>query len=269
MPIALANLSRSPQVEVLQHGAVRITGHTFETSYRVCGIDDSDAYIIQYLEERWHFFNKELYGGVMKLPPFRINNKKKTLGLWYPGARRMEFGKRMFKLGGVSGEKDLLGTLVHEMAHQYVTTVLHTAEKDAHGPVWQHVMSSIGMDTDDKYRGPELKSEVRVTRETEIRERLKHNAPLEDADRHMGIDKYTVFRYLNPSKMKDLPIIVAPTERRGLFLTGWEVKKDGSVNFDLKCTFATDYVVVPGPLKIRTPAYRAAQAKADELNKSI
>lgn len=272
MPLQIANLSTSNLIQVLPHGAVKIVGGAeFRYTYELCSVDNSQQYITAYLVERWHFFNTHLYGGVMKVPPFRLNKRKRILGLWRPGAGVMEFGTQMFKLGGQTGEKDLLGTLVHEMAHQYVSQIIHKEEINPHGPVWQHVMQSIGMNTDAKYRGPSLKSKKQVTRETEINQRLTNNERLVDkivdSPSRLHIEKYTVFRYLNPDKMKDHPVILEPGVP-GMFASGWEVKKDGRVNFDLKSTFQTRYIVVPGPLKIRTPLYRAAQAKADELNKT-
>jgi hypothetical protein len=276
MPILnIANLSTSELVEVLPHGAVKIRNPAFKYSYSVCsigGISNDDFYVTEYLKERWEFFNKHLYGGVMKCPPFKINRKKRILGLWRPYSHLMEFGKQMFDLGGMTGEKDLLGTLVHEMAHQYVSEILHSPEKDAHGPVWQHVMQSVGMTTDAKYTGPRLKTKKQIEREEEVRQRLQNNQRLVDkqveSPTTLKIEKYTVFRYLNPDKAKDMPVIVEPGIP-GMYASGWEVKKDGKVNLDVRCTFQTRYLVIPGPLKIRTPLYRAAQAKADELNQNL
>ena len=256
----LANLS-SEGIIVHEHGGVSVPSSVqFKTHYSVCSLDTAEAYRIEYLKERWHYFNKHLFGALLREPDFRVNNKVKFLGLWFKGSRRIEVGKRMFKQ---PTEVNLLGTLVHEMAHQYNDEVLFSTDLDGHGESWQHIMQSVGLTTDAKYRGPTLKTTDRIQKEHEVRRVLDNNKNFDVVN--FRSDKYEVMRYVNPSKMKDVPIIIDPVHRPSMFLHGWELKKDGSLN-NVRSTFNASFVVVPGPLKSRTPLYRQAQAWADKMN---
>ncbi len=258
--LQLANLS-SEGIIVHEHGAVSIPSSVqFKTHYSVCGLDTAEGYRVEFLKERWHYFNTHLFGGLLKEPPFVISNKVRFLGIWYPGLKKMEFGKKMFKQ---PKEMPLLGVMVHEMAHQYVSEVLHSPDVDAHGPSWQHVMESVGMTTDDKYRGPELKTIDKIQKQEEVRRVLDNNKGF-DVERFRST-KYEVMRYVNPSRMRDVPIIIDPVFRPSMFLHGWEVKKDGTLG-RVRETFNASFVVVPGSLKIRTPLYRQAQLLADKMN---
>ena len=273
MPVQLANLS-SNGIEVLPHGSVKIPGHPFKYYYSETDISEADTMKVKYLEERWDYMNHHLFGGVMTRPPFFITRHKKRLGAWYPGMKKMEFSKMMFKQ---PDEYTLLGTLAHEMAHQYVSTVIFSNEKDAHGPAWQHVMQSIGLTTDAKYSGPSLKTIVQRDRENELHQRLKNNQRVgwddkkstdEDTNKEnmdkRRTTKYTVFRYVNPTRSKDHPIVIDPWKGFG-YMHGWEVKKNGEIA-NIRSTFDPDFVVLPGPLKIRTPLYRKAQELAEKMN---
>lgn len=256
----LANLS-SEGIIVHEHGGVSIPSSVqFKTHFSVCSLDTAEAYRIEFLKERWHYFNKHLFGGLLREPRFTVSNKVRFLGIWYKGPRTIEIGKRMFKQ---PSETPIQGTLVHEMAHQYDDEILFTRDVDAHGPSWQHIMASIGLTTDSKYRGPELKTTDRLQKEHEVRRVLDNNKNF-DVENFRS-DKYEVMRYVNPSKMKDVPIVIDPVHHSSMFLYGWEMKKDGTLN-NVRSTFNASFVVVPGPLKIRTPLYRSAQAWADKMN---
>lgn len=259
----LANLS-SEGINVHEHGGVSIPSSVkFKTHYSVCSMDNAESYRIDYLKERWHYFNRHLFGGLLKEPAFRVTNKTRKLGTWFPTSKRIEIAKKMFKQ---PNDINFLGTLVHEMAHQYDDTILFSGDLEGHGPAWQHIMQSIGLTSDPKYRGPELKTTDRLQKEKEVKRILDNNQSF-DVESFRS-DKYEVLRYVNPSRMKDVPVIVDPVEKQSMFLHGWEVKKDGSIS-DLRATFNASFVVIPGPLKIRTPLYKKAQSLADKMNMDI
>lgn len=264
-----ANLS-SQGIEVLEHGAVRIPAAVkFKFYYSLCDLDTAETYRLSYMKERWDYFNKHLFGGVMKEPKFVVSKKKKSLGVWYAGTKRMEFGTQMFRL---PSETTFLGTMVHEMAHQYDSDVLHTpyhAATKGHGPSWMHIMESIGMISDRYYRGPKLKTVKVLEKEKDIRRVLDTNKRVEPdggGQNRLSFKKYTVLRYANPEKGADHPIVARPYGgyMHG-FIKGWKIKKDGTPE-DVVSMFNPEFCIIPGPLKIRTPLYRAAQAIADEYN---
>jgi predicted SprT family Zn-dependent metalloprotease len=232
-----------------------------KTSYAVCALDTADAYRIDFLKEHWHYFNKHLFGGLLREPTFSLSNKKRNLGTWYKDQRMIEIAKRMFKQ---PKSTQLLGTLVHEMAHQYDDEILHTRDSDVHGQSWQHIMASIGLTTDAKYMGPPLKTVDKIQQEEQHRRILDNNAQIDPYS--FKTDKYLVLRFVSPSQGVDTPIVIEPSHELPVkYFYGWKVRKDGTLDGQRKM-FNVSFVVVPGPLKIRTPLYREAQKRADELN---
>lgn len=126
--------------------------------YSLCKIDKGTTFKLKYIKERWHYFNAELFGSAMKEPNLQVDKafkNPKTLGFWRPWDRVLLMAHKMFVL---PTDKQILGTLVHEMAHQYDAEVLKTPImermiKRGHGPTWDHIMKSIGMPADATYAG--------------------------------------------------------------------------------------------------------------------
>jgi SprT-like family. len=261
----IANLSKQG-IRVLPHGAVEIPGVKFKTFYTVCGLDNSDAYRVEYLRERWKYFNKNLFGSLMKEPKFSAQKNKRALGVWYARIRTIEIATRIFKQ---PKEFDLLGTLVHEMAHQYNSEVNHSTELDAHGESWQHIMMSIGMDTDPKYSGPALKTKQERQKEEELQRTLDSSKRVSGPGTDMVFDRVTVLRFVNPAQGIDCPMLAEPNRHESSlsrkFIIGRMVKKDGTVDERFR-SIRAELTALPGPLKMRTPLYRAAQKIADALN---
>jgi hypothetical protein len=82
------------------------------------------------LRDEWQGFNKDKLGNRLKLPVFLIDRTSKRLGHWDAQQRTL----------GISEQHiwqhpwlDVLETLKHEMAHQYVSEVLGIHDETSHG----------------------------------------------------------------------------------------------------------------------------------------
>lgn len=130
----------------------------FKTTFSIARIDRGTAFKLRYLKERWVFFNKELFGNEMEIPKFVILKafkNPKILGLWSSQDKTISVAHKVFTL---ENDKQLLGTLVHEMAHEYDSEVAKTPMSElfryrGHGPNWKHIMTSIGMPPDVAFTG--------------------------------------------------------------------------------------------------------------------
>mgnify|MGYP002777860696 CR=1 FL=1 len=78
----------------------------------------------------WHEFNKQHLGGVLRPPSLQIDRSTARLGHWQRETRTLSLSHE--HLIGHRWD-DVLGTLKHEMAHQYVDEVLGGDERP-HGP---------------------------------------------------------------------------------------------------------------------------------------
>lgn len=140
------------------HASIWIDGHLFKTPISYCVIEGrSTRYKETYLLERWKYLNEHCFSSKMQAPTMfeivRNTVSVKTLGVWDPSSKKMFFHPKLFDL---KDEGILLGTIIHEMAHQYVSEVLKASwsdQKSAHGPIWQQVMADLGLPVDAKYLG--------------------------------------------------------------------------------------------------------------------
>lgn len=115
----VGSLSRGP-ITVDEAAGVLIPNVKFPTTLSLGSIEGGGTtYKIKYLTERWNWFNTHLFGGVMKQPKFEITRSMpdiKQFGSWQPGTRILRMHPKLWAL---KSEAQCLGTLVHEMAHQY------------------------------------------------------------------------------------------------------------------------------------------------------
>lgn len=181
-------------------------GVTFQTPFTFARISQASATRLAYLQERWDWFNKNLFGSDLSPPKFilsRNSKNPKLLGWWTAYFREMGFSPQLFN---VPHDKTLLGTLVHEMAHQYVSEVEKPPyHEDAHGPTWKSVMTRVGMPDDDKYYGDVL--ELRDKNQRKITEEIR--APIiEDDVEKLRTSEFSYARYLDSKKAKDTPVII-------------------------------------------------------------
>lgn len=236
------------------------------TSINLCRIEGNRTeFKIKYITERWNYFNDVLFGAAMRFPStIVIENKKNMLGSWHWGYRRMMVGRYQFM---ATNDRELLNTLVHEMCHQYVDEVLHSRDPDAHGKEWMDTMVSVGLPPSAKFTGPKevLMDKVELKRQNEKREFIKK---MHDMNKHRMTDDiwktYTVFRYINPEHKYDCPAINIPHNTADDFMAVVIIMQ--KLNDWSKARYVRkDHLTLPGPLKVKTEAYRIAQAKADEF----
>jgi hypothetical protein len=266
--LVAASLSKNG-IHVDAEGGVTIPSK-LGSDYRLGRIEGAATdFKLRYLEERWHYFNKHLFGGSMRVPNFVISKAKRTLGVWRAGKREFELGVRMFLL---REDKETLNTIIHEMCHQYVSEVLKVRNLEemgptGHGPAWQNTMAAVGLPTGDKFEGhPDVitKKEVLDRRDEKIDLLKKHQERQTIDWESPSNPEYMLVRYISPGRDIDCPAIVEPREALPMSVPARLIGKSGNVVKQGRVMI--DHCVIPGPLKIKTPSYRAAQALLDKMN---
>lgn len=208
----------------LSHGRIDIDSSSgitidntikFKTPYSFCQMGSGSTFKIKYLAERWHWFNKELFGNTMELPNLVVAKAfkhPKVLGFWQPQTKTLSIAHKMLML---PSDKQVLGTLVHEMAHQYDSEILQTPLRDrmikrGHGPSWDGVMRAIGMPADDKFAGDSM--ELMDEDEKEIIEIRRGTKEVEAANRitpeSFGDEPYLFVMYLTVKGVSEPAILV-------------------------------------------------------------
>lgn len=78
----------------------------------------------------WHHYNEEYLGGALRAPIVEVVDSRAVLGRWHMAERRL-----VVSAGHIEADPwlDVLDTLRHEMAHQYVDEVLGVRDETAHG----------------------------------------------------------------------------------------------------------------------------------------
>jgi SprT-like family len=165
----------------------------------------------KYLEERWHWANIELFGGEMKMPVLTMEDHK-ALGFWRSGDRKLNLQKKLFKL---KTDEQILGTLFHEMAHQYEDEVAKTPWRErmqdaGHGPGWIDIMNKIGMPPDKNFTGDDV---VLKTEKEKENLNLRNSAQNTEFDPKMlqpkdFEGKEYLYAYFINYMLKEEPIIV-------------------------------------------------------------
>lgn len=82
----------------------------------------------------WHHYNAEYLGQALRAPLIELVDSQAALGRWYGAQRRL-----VLAVSHIEHDPwlDVLDTLRHEMAHQYVDEVLEVDGETAHGPAFQ------------------------------------------------------------------------------------------------------------------------------------
>ena len=94
------------------------------------------------LRDAWTDINRKQLGGVLKMPVLWIDAANKRLGFWDAGRRTLGVSERHIWHHPWS---DVVETLKHEMAHQYVSEVLGVHDQTAHGPAWAQACAKLGI----------------------------------------------------------------------------------------------------------------------------
>lgn len=159
--LVVSNLSPAGAIIRPDAATVLPDSAKFITRYSLCKVESGTSYKMRWLVERWTWCNTHMFGGRLRTPNFVISraNKDKTLGVWRPSKREMELAHKLFLL---KDEAHAVGTLIHEMAHQYNDEVEHTTSLEdreddfrtkGHGRVWKSIMERLGQPTDAGFTG--------------------------------------------------------------------------------------------------------------------
>jgi hypothetical protein len=174
--------------------------------------------MVRYLTERWHWFNQHLFDHAMTLPNFEITKnfkEVKLLGSYTGGSiRLLKIHPKLFDL---KTEATVLGTLVHEMAHQYEMEVTpKPSGEDSHGQTWQRIMHSIGLPTGAKYTGGRQSLQDRQEREA-VEKLARRTSLLTFKDLAPGGNR---LMYVESLSGKETPILAIGEEKYSPVLHG-------------------------------------------------
>ena len=86
------------------------------------------------LRDEWQTVNKEKLNARLKLPVFVIDRTSKRLGHWDHHQRTLGLSEQHI---WQHPWLDVIDTLKHEMAHQYVSEVLGILDETSHGTAWR------------------------------------------------------------------------------------------------------------------------------------
>ena len=231
--LEIAEPIRGP-IDVDEYDGVLIPNVKFPTAFSLGQLEgNGKTFKTKYLKERWHWFNNHCFGGVMKEPDVWEITKAfkdiKLFGSWTSSSRRIKMHPKLWEL---KDERQCLGTLLHEMAHQYVFE--HepwAAHEDSHGPSWQNAMIRLGMSKAAKWRGKQ--EDLQGQKERKVVERFQSTAPR--ANRTTFKDAFNYGVLVNTVKGRETPlVIVGPNWFRepeqgfnGVYVPGFSVKEIG------------------------------------------
>ena len=102
-----------------------------------------DGLMLEALTEAWDQANWTWFRDGLRRPTFRLMDATTVSGLWQEATRTLSI-ERGFAWSAPWSE--VLDTLHHEMAHQYVSEVLRVRDETAHGPSFRRVLAEMGLD---------------------------------------------------------------------------------------------------------------------------
>lgn len=204
--IELAGPMHAPQIVADEYDGVLLPDVKFPTAFSLGSLEQGKTFKIKYLTERWHWFNQHSFGGAMKLPnEFEITKNFKDIklfGSWTPGKRLLKMHPKLWLL---KSESQCLGTLLHEMAHQYVDEHIPDARReDPHGPTWKSVMTKIGLSPAAKWNGRH--EDLRSIQEHRVVDRFRTTAPKVLLEQF--VQPYNLAVYVNTVKGRKTPLVV-------------------------------------------------------------
>ena len=110
----------------------------------------------QWLEHTFQFYNNKYFSGKLKTPLFNLSCPPGNWGYYQPNGN---FNKRTRKVTKLKGpgtifiasdyereKKDIIATLLHEMIHMYINTVLKIYPYDSHGSDFKKIANIINAD---------------------------------------------------------------------------------------------------------------------------
>jgi Protein of unknown function (DUF2786) len=128
---------------------------------------DLERWLLDRLRSEWRHQNEFSFRGLMKAPAIELTDSTAELGAWVPLGRRMRLSRRLVL---EQSWLNVIGVMRHEMAHQYCYEALGVRDESAHGPAFQKVCDSLGIDPGS--RGMPLSSDG-AEQEDRIQRRIR------------------------------------------------------------------------------------------------
>ena len=91
----------------------------------------------------WGAYNADYLGWALRPVSFRLTDSRSELGRWLSGPRVIEISAWHVRAAPWT---EVMVTLRHEMAHQYVDEVLRVADETAHGAAFRHACRLLRVD---------------------------------------------------------------------------------------------------------------------------
>ncbi len=122
------------------------------------------------LYQWWEFYDREYLHAVLQRPLIHLGDGRQRLGEWDPTLRRITISRHHIRTDPWT---DVLDTLRHEMAHQYVWEILRVHDEEPHGAAFREACHKLRCDAratarrercDSATRAPDEVTEARVTR---------------------------------------------------------------------------------------------------------
>ena len=95
-----------------------------------------DRVLLFQVKNAWEQVNYQLFNGLLRLPSFQLLESSSLLGSWNARHRIISLQRQLIC---TAPWLEVIETLKHEMAHQYVSEVLKVTSESAHGPTFQKV----------------------------------------------------------------------------------------------------------------------------------
>jgi hypothetical protein len=102
-----------------------------------------ERWLLDRLLHAWRDENRNSFRGRMTAPAFELTESTAELGAWVPLGRRLRLSRRLVL---EQSWLNVLGVLRHEMVHQFCHEQLGVRDESAHGPTFQKVCDSLGID---------------------------------------------------------------------------------------------------------------------------
>jgi len=91
----------------------------------------------------WSYYDREYLHAAMQRPLIHLGDGAQRLGEWDPGMRRITISRQHIRTDPWA---DVLDTLRHEMAHQYVWEVLRARDEEPHGAAFREACLKLRCD---------------------------------------------------------------------------------------------------------------------------
>jgi len=101
-----------------------------------------DTALLNAIADAWANLNAQWFRGALSPPAFCWEVQAQRLGSWHPSSRTIAISRA---LAWARPWLEVMETLQHEMAHQYVSEILNIHDETPHGPAFRKVCERMGL----------------------------------------------------------------------------------------------------------------------------